>query len=246
MDSMKNRRTIRQYTAQDVSEELLHTLLDTATRASNTGNMQLYSVVVTRSEEAKARLAPAHFNQPMVLSAPVVLTFCADANRFVKWASARNADAGFDNFQTFVAATIDAMLCAQSFCDAAEASGLGICYLGTTTYNADAIIEQLALPRLVVPITTVTVGYQAEPLHEQPERLPLSAIVHEETYTDYTPQAIDRLYQEQEALPVNRRLVEERGKDALAQVFTDVCYPRKNHDTFSAVFRKVLENQGFM
>jgi len=69
-----------------------------AARASNTGNMQLYSVVVTRDKSQKEKLAPAHFNQPMVTEAPVVLTFCADANRFVKWASYRRTDAGFDTY----------------------------------------------------------------------------------------------------------------------------------------------------
>ena len=134
---MKDRRTIRKYTTQDISDSLLNELLEVATRASNTGNMQLYSVVVTRDQANKEKLAPAHFNQPMVKTAPVVLTFCADANRFVKWAEQRKAVPGFDNLQTFMAATIDAMLFAQCFCTAAEERGLGLCYLGTTTYNAD-------------------------------------------------------------------------------------------------------------
>ena len=159
IDIMKNRRTIRKYTEQDIPEELLNELLEVAARASNTGNMQLYSVVVTRDRTNKEKLSPAHFNQPMIMTAPVVLTFCADANRFVKWAEQRKAEAGFDNLQTFIASTIDAMLFAQTFCDAAEEKGLGICYLGTTAYNADKIIEALSLPRLVVPIVTVTVGF---------------------------------------------------------------------------------------
>ena len=180
IDIMKNRRTIRKYTEQDIPEELLNELLEVAVRASNTGNMQLYSVVVTRDQSNKEKLAPAHFNQPMITTAPVVLTFCADANRFVKWAEQRKAEAGFDNLQTFIASTIDAMLFAQAFCDAAEENGLGICYLGTTAYNADKIIEALSLPRLVVPIVTVTVGYPVMPLPEQVERLPLAAVVHQE------------------------------------------------------------------
>ena len=162
LEKMKNRRTIRKYTKQEVPESLLRELLEIAARASNTGNMQLYSVVVTRDSEKKKELAPAHFNQPMITNAPVVLTFCADANRFVKWCGQRNATAGFDNFQTFIAAAIDSMLFAQSFCTAAEEKGLGICYLGTTTYNAQPIIDALSLPRLVVPITTVTIGYPAD------------------------------------------------------------------------------------
>lgn len=243
---MKTRRTIRQYTHQDIPETLLNELLTVAMQASNTGNMQLYSVVVTRDAEQKQRLAPAHFNQPMVTGAPVVLTFCADVNRFVKWASCRKAEAGFDNFQTFIAATIDAMLFAQSFCDAAEEQGLGVCYLGTTTYNAGPIIEALNLPRQVVPIVTVTVGYPADPLPAQSERLPLAAIVHEETYADYTPESIDAFYAEKEALAVNQRFVKENGKETLAQVFTEIRYTKANNEYFSTAFLEVLKKQGFL
>lgn len=246
IDIMKNRRTIRKYTEQDIPEELLNELLEVAVRASNTGNMQLYSVVVTRDQSNKEKLAPAHFNQPMITTAPVVLTFCADANRFVKWAEQRKTEAGFDNLQTFIASTIDAMLFAQAFCDAAEENGLGICYLGTTAYNADKIIEALSLPRLVVPIVTVTVGYPAMPLPEQVERLPLAAVVHQEAYVDYTPDMIDELYGEKEALEVNKQFVKENNKETLAQVFTDVRYTKKNNEYFSEVLLKVLKDQGFM
>ena len=246
IDIMKNRRTIRKYTEQDIPEELLNELLEVAVRASNTGNMQLYSVVVTRDQSNKEKLAPAHFNQPMITTAPVVLTFCADANRFVKWAEQRKAEAGFDNLQTFIASTIDAMLFAQAFCDAAEENGLGICYLGTTAYNADKIIEALSLPRLVVPIVTVTVGYPAMPLPEQVERLPLAAVIHQEAYVDYTPDMIDELYGEKEALEVNEQFVKENNKETLAQVFTDVRYTKKNNEYFSEVLLKVLKDQGFM
>lgn len=245
IDMMKNRRTIRKYTTEGISDELLNELLEIAVRASNTGNMQLYSVVVTRDKANKAKLLPAHFNQPMITTAPVVLTFCADANRFVKWAEQRKAIAGFDNLQTFIASTIDTMLFAQSFCNAAEAKGLGICYLGTTTYNADKIIDALLLPRLVVPIVTVTVGYP-DGIPEQVERLPLTAIVHQESYTDYTPESIDVLYCGKEELEVNKQFVEENNKETLAQVFTDVRYTKVNNEYFSEVLLKVLKKQGFM
>ena len=225
LECMKNRRSIRKYTDQDIPESLLNELLEVATRASNTGNMQLYSVVVTRDPANKEKLAPAHFNQPMITGAPVVLTFCADANRFVKWAECRKAEAGFDNLQTFIASTIDAMLFAQSFCNAAEEKGLGICYLGTTAYNADQIIE--AIP-------------------PQVERLPLAAVVQNETYTDFTPASIDALYSEKEALEVNKQFVRENNKETLAQGFTDVRYTKKNSEHFSEVLLKVLKQQGFM
>ncbi len=243
---MKTRRSIRQYTSEKISDELLHELLEVAMRASNTGNMQLYSVVVTRDEANKQKLAPAHFNQPMITSAPVVLTFCADINRFNKWAENRKAEAGFDNLQTFMAATIDAMLYAEAFAEAAEEKGLGLCYLGTTTYNAAPIIEALQLPKGVVPIVTITVGYPQTPLPEQSERLPLAAIMHEESYQDYTPASIDRLYAEKEAFPANKEFVEINKKETLAQVFTDIRYTKANNEYFSDAFLQVLKKQGFL
>ncbi|MBO5961026.1 MAG: nitroreductase family protein, partial [Paludibacteraceae bacterium] len=82
---LHNRRTIRKYASTPVSDQLLKDLLQLAARSSNTGNMQTYSVVVTRDEKQKELLSPAHFNQPMVKQAPVVLTFCADYNRFTEW-----------------------------------------------------------------------------------------------------------------------------------------------------------------
>ena len=82
MESLKQRRTIRKYQQKDISSDLLNDLLETACRASTVGNMQVYSVIVTRDAARKAKLAPAHFNQPMVQTAPVVLTFCIDLRRF--------------------------------------------------------------------------------------------------------------------------------------------------------------------
>ena len=194
MESIKNRRTIRKYKQDDVPAALLNELLEESFRASTMGNMQLYSVVVTRDAEMKSRLAPAHFNQPMVTSAPVVLTFCADFNRFSKWCEQRKAVPGYDNFISFLNAATDALLVTQNFCTLAEEAGLGICYLGTTIYNPDQIIDLLELPELVVPVATITVGYPDE-CPEQPDRLPVQGIIHEEKYLEYTHSMIEQIYE---------------------------------------------------
>ena len=67
IDLLKNRTTIRSYSSEDVSDELLNEVLEAGVRASTTGNMQVYSIVVTRDNERKKALAPFHFNQPMVV-----------------------------------------------------------------------------------------------------------------------------------------------------------------------------------
>ena len=220
-------------------------ILTAGCRASTTGNMQVYSLVVTSDYDIKEQLAPCHFNQPMVKNAPVVLTVCADFNRFNKWCRLNNAEPGYDNFLSFVTAAIDALLLAQNICVAAEDKGLGICYLGTTTYMADKIIDILKLPKGVVPVTTITMGWPAED-PEQIDRLPLEAVVHKNVYTDYSDDEIRTYYQAKENREDNQKFVKENNKETLAQVFTDVRYKKQDNEHFSNVLLNVLKNQGFM
>lgn len=244
MDSIKNRRTIRKYKQQDIPESLLNSMLEESFRASTMGGIQLYSVVVTRDAEMKKKLAPAHFNQPMVTTAPVVLTFCADFNRFTLWCKQRKAEPGYGNYLSFLNAATDALLVTQNFCTLAEDNGLGICYLGTTIFNPDPIIELLKLPKLVVPVATITVGYPDE-CPEQPDRLPAEGIIHQEVYHDYSPEDIDRIYAYKESLPINHQFIAENGKETLAQVFTDVRYRKCDNECMSARLKQTLKSQGF-
>lgn len=242
---INNRRTIRKYSARPIDDELLARILEEAERTQTMGNLQLYSVVVTRSEEMKRRLAPAHFNQPMVTEAPVVLTICADFNRTSRWCKERKAVPGYDNFLSFINAASDALLFTQTLSCLAEANGLGVCYLGTTVYMPEMIIDVLKLPKLVMPIATLTIGYPDE-MPEQTDRLPLASIVHDEFYHDYTSQDIDRYYGVKEALPENKQFVEINNKETLAQIFTDIRYTKKDNEAMSEGFLSVLRKQGFL
>lgn len=245
MQTIELRRSIRKYTPEPVSQELLDNLLQMAERTQTMGNLQLYSVVVTREAEMKAKLAPCHFNQPMVTEAPVVLTFCADYHRTTRWCEERQADAGYDNMLSFMNAATDALLYCQTFCNLAEEKGLGLCFLGTTIYQPRQIIRILNLPRLVVPVATITLGWPAE----EPaltDRLPLASIVHKESYADYTREDIDKYYAEKEALPENRHFVELNKKDTLAQIFTDIRYTRKDNEAMSEELVATLKQQGFL
>lgn len=244
-DLLMNRRTIRDYLDRDIDDDLLKKILAAGCRTSTTGNMQVYSIIVTRDRGMKEKLLPLHFNQRMVLNAPVVLTFCADFNRFSQWCRLRKAEPGYDNFLSFITAAIDALIAAQTVCIATEASGLGICYLGTTTYMARKIIEVLNLPKGVVPVTTVTLGWPAG-IPDQVDRLPLDAIVHEEVYHEYSGDDIDRFYREKEERPDSKQFIRENNKETLAQVFTDVRYKKSDNVTFSNMLLKVLTEQGFM
>ena len=245
MKNINTRRSIRKYSDREVSNELLDRLLAEASRTQTMGNMQLYSVVVTRSADMKAKLAPAHFNQPMVTEAPVVLTVCADFNRASSWCRCRKAEPGYDNFLSFINAATDALLFTQTFCNLAEEEGLGLCFLGTTVYMPQMIIDALKLPRLVMPVATITLGWPDEnpPLTD---RLPLGAIVHDEAYHDYSPADIDRYYGPKEELEENKEFVRINHKETLAQIFTDIRYTKKDNEAMSAGMMEALRRQGFI
>ena len=245
MKNLLTRRTIRKYSDRNVEEALLDRLLTEAARTQTMGNLQLYSVVITRDEAMKEKLAPAHFNQPMVKEAPVVLTICADFNRTSQWAKNRKAEPGYANFLSFINAATDALLYTQTFCNLADEEGLGYCYLGTTVYMPQMIIDTLQLPKLVMPVATITLGWPAEE-PSLSDRLSADAFVHHETYKDYTPQAIGTYYKAKEQLEENRHFVEINQKETLAQVFTDIRYTRKDNEAMSENLLKTLKQQGFL
>ena len=245
MKSIQNRTSIRKYSSREVSDELLNRLLEEAERTPTMGNLQLYSVVITRSEEGKKALAPAHFNQPMVTGAPVVLTICADYRRTTLWAENRKAHPGYDNILSFMNAATDALLFTQTFCNLAEEEGLGTCFLGTTVYMQKMIIDTLKLPKLVMPVAAITLGWPDEQ-PAQSERLPLRSIIHQETFEDYTPEKIDDFYAEKENLEVNKEFVRINHVETLAQVFTDIRYTKKDCEAMSKGLLDALKNQGFL
>ncbi len=244
IDTIFQHRSIRRYKSDPIGEIILNQILEAASRASTTGNMQVYSIVVTKEKKLREQLWEAHFKQDMVLQAPVHLTFCADFNRFNKWCRQRKANPGYDNFLSFFTAAIDALLASQNAALEAEAHGLGICYLGTATYMAAKISEILNLPGDVVPVACLVVGYPDEDL-PLTDRLPMRAIVHNETYQDFSTEEIDQIYKEREESEETWKLLEENQKDTLAQVFTDNRYTKKDNLFFSRQFLAVIKEKGF-
>ena len=245
MKTITTRRSIRKYQRKEVDNGLINKLLSQSEHTQTMGNLQLYSVVITHSDEQKRKLAPAHFHQPMVTQAPMVLTFCADFRRTSSWAECRKAQPGYDNFLSFINAATDTLLYCQTFCNLAEEAGLGLCFLGTTLYNPKSIIDTLQLPRLVMPVATITLGWPDE-TPELSDRLPLSAIIHDETYQDYTPERVDQFYQEKESLPENIHFCQVNEKETLAQVFTDIRYTKKDNEAMSKNLLETLKQQGFL
>ncbi len=245
LETLYHHVSVRQYTDRKVDEATLNQILKAACSGSTMGNMQLFSIVVTEDDDMKRQMAPLHFNQPMVTQAPLILTFCADFRRFNRYCEFRGAETeAYSNLQSYHWAVTDALIAAQNACVAAEALGLGLCWLGTIIYNASQFVELLKLPRHVVPVACITMGYpvQTPPLTQ---KLPLEALIHRETYRDYDEEAINRFYAEKEASEETQQILEENQLPNLAQVFTQRRYVKKDNEFFAEALRKTLEEQGF-
>lgn len=242
-DLLRNHRSIRKYQHRAITREVMNRVLECAMRASNTGNMQIYSIIVTQQQPLLGQLCQLHFGQ--CATAPAMVTLCVDVNRYHHWCRLRGCDEPYSNLLWLMSGTVDASLAAQNLCVAAEAEGLGICYLGTVLYNTKAIAELLQLPKGVVPVVTLSMGYP----DEQPalsERLPLEGVVHQETYHDYSDNDIEQIHEIREQFPFNQEMVRKNGVRNLAELFTTKRYPRNDNETFSRSLKEFLQQAGFI
>lgn len=245
MEVINKHVSVRRFKDKRIQPEILESIIYSGSKASTTGNMQLYSVVISETIEDKSKLIPFHFNQMVARNAPVLLTVIADYNRFTKWCTLNSAQPGYDNFISFFTAVIDALLFAQNLCLAAENYGLGICYLGTTTYNAREIINVLNLPKLTFPVTTIALGYPSE-TPEYVDRIPVEGIIHKSKYKEYTDKTINDLYSFKENLGSSKKFISENKKETLAQVFTDIRYKKADNEIFSEKMLDIMREQGFL
>ncbi len=252
IDMINSHRSIREYRSDSIGEDDLNAILHAATRASSSGNMQTYSIIITRDIERRRELWKMHFEQDMIIQAPLLLTFCVDWNRMNRWCRQSDAEPGFDNFLCFLVGFADALIAAQNAALAAESLGHGICYMGTTLCAVTELIKFFSLPADVYPATTLVVGKPAED-PENRARLPIDSIVHNEVYQDFNEQRIKDAYGSREVEGWNRymqfaELAEEMkssGVKNLAQVYTQLKYTKENNARFSQGLMSALIKQGF-
>ena len=238
------RRSCRKFKAEKIDTKVLEDIVLKAAKAPTCGNMQLYTVIATQEEERIKKMASFHLNQPAATTAPIILTVCADFNRFTRWCHINKADAGYENFHSFVTALTDAVIFAQQIVTIAERMGYGTCYLGTVTYNAKEISELLELPDLVVPVAAIAIG-KPDSECEKTDRLPLDAIFHQETYKKFSDEEIKEVYRIHDENPENKKFIKENNKENLAQVFAEIRYPREMNEKVSESFEEILRRKGF-
>jgi len=226
---LSSHRSIRRFKPDPLDQGLVEEVLQQAIAgSSSSGNLNTYSVVLTRDQTRKVRLCEMHFGQPMIREAPLLITFCADTYRTRRWLKLRGARDNFNNFEGFLVAAFDAIILAQTAALGFESRGLGICYLGTTLDSCDRIADFLSLPETCFPVTSLVVGVPDEDPAKR-DRLPLRAYLHEEQYHHLSDDELLGLYADREVSGWNRYRslgdemaaeMERLGITSLAQFYT--------------------------
>jgi nitroreductase len=242
IDVMLEHRSIRKFKAERVDQALLAEIVECGLRASNTGNMQLYSVIATQEEPLRTELCGLHFGQ--CATAPLWLTVCVDVNRYHHYCRVNGCDQPYGNLLWFLSALVDASLFAQNLCVAAEAKGLGFCYLGTVMYNTAKIASLLKCPKGVVPVIALAMGHPDEE-GRMSERLGLGAVLHSEVYHDASDEEIVAMHKVRDDDPFNRQMVKENGTRNYCEIFTTKRYPREANEGISADLKAYLEENFF-
>lgn len=245
-------RSIRSYKSDPIDDDLLNEILMTGLRSSSSGNMQTWSVIVTKDEAMRQKLYEVHSHQGMILEAPVVLTFCADLFRMREWIRVNESKQSFDDLLGFLVGATDAVIAAQTMCLSAESVGLGICYMGTTWFAAKELIDILHLPKWVFPVTSLVMGYP----NEDPalrDRLPLDLIVHNEQYQQLSDDEIRETHRGREekawarynSIETIRQRIEEAGIKKVTDYYTsEFKYSKELHFRVSEMLIETLQVQG--
>jgi nitroreductase len=177
-------RSVRRYTSEGVSAQALDLMLAAAQSASTSSNLQTWSVVAVEDQAAKARLAKLAGDQRHIRECPLFLVWLADLARLDAMGERRDLPRdGLDYLELMMVGVIDAALASQNAAVAAEASGLGIVYIGGMRNQPEAVAAELGLPPRTVAVFGMCVGHPdaAFPADIKP-RLPLAAVLHRERY----------------------------------------------------------------
>jgi len=185
IDLLLNRASVRRFEDRPIEPDVLDTILEAGTHAP-TGGLQPYSVIVVDDRKTKERLLELDgVGQRQIVNAAADLVFCVDMRRNARWAALESAPfTATDSFEEWWIAIQDAVIFAQTCTVAAEAMGLGTCYIGTVYWYFAELRELLGLPEGVFPIVLLCVGYPKDERPAPRRKLHPSVVSHRGRYRD--------------------------------------------------------------
>jgi FMN reductase (NADPH) len=180
IESMLNRKSIRRYTDEKPSDEVIQAVVRAGQQAPFAA--QNYSVLLSR----KKRLP---------FGAPLLFTICVDVHKFELIMQRRNWKPVSNDLISLIFGIQDATLMAENMVMAAESLGLGSCFLGAAPYRAAKIVKEYKLPKRVFPLVQLAMGYPAENPPPRP-RYPLEFVLFEDTYPELSDEMVGRAMQQ--------------------------------------------------
>lgn len=241
LDVINNRTSLRVYDNREISQEILDKILHAAMRAPTAGNQMLYSILVVRDEQTRKLLSQSCDHQAFIATAPVILIFLADHQRWFDYYQlngvAEYCDREGLQFEApqesdLLLAIEDAMAAAQNAVIAAESLGIGSCYIGDIVENYEFHKELFDLPDYVVPISLVCLGYYKEGhkrVHRK--RFDQKYVVFEEKYRELSDEELKEMFAERAAGFV-------KTPTSSAENFAQAFYRRKTGAAFSKEMKR--------
>jgi FMN reductase (NADPH) len=181
IELLLSHRSVRRFKPEPVTDEALDVMIRSAQMASSSSNMQAYSIIRVSDPEKRSRIRLVTGQQYYVEQAPLFLVFCADLMRLETACRMQGAPLRAEGIEPFLVASVDAALAAQNAAVAAEALGLGICYIGSIRNDPEEVTRVLELPPLVYPVFGMCIGHPDQEPAGRP-RLPIEAVLHTDRY----------------------------------------------------------------
>jgi len=178
---MASRRVHRRYLDKPIEPDLLRLLLACALSSPSKSDLQQGDVVIVADPAKRKAIFELIPSMPWMAEAPVFLVFCGDGQRLPRIAEMRRKPFPNDHLDAFFNAAVDGAIVMTSFITAAEAVGLGCCPISVVRDNCGVLRDTLGLPKRVVPIAGLTVGWPATP-GRLSARLSIDARVHVDRY----------------------------------------------------------------
>lgn len=179
---MKNHRSIRKYTNEEVSEEIIENLIAVAQHAPNSINGQQSSVIVIRDKETKEKIAEYAGGQTWVEQCPVFLVFVMDFYKSKVACEKNGRELNItDSVEAIMAGSVDVGIAMQNVVTAAESLGLGVVCIGGIRKNPRGMIKILNLPEYTYPVVGLCLGYPSDNSRLKP-RMDSKVYAHREKY----------------------------------------------------------------
>lgn len=195
---LHERKSVRAFTGEKIPEEHVRIIAEAAVQAPTAGNQQLYTIIRVTDPEKKHALSISCDHQPFIEEADLVLVFCADCLRWYRAYEEAGIEPRKPGEGDLMLAVCDALIAAQNAVTAAQALGIGSCYIGDIMENAEIQKEILGLPAFVFPAAMLVLGYPTDQQKERtkPRRLDLDFVLQENTYHEHTGEELRGMFED--------------------------------------------------